>query len=43
MIGRTLVWVGVQFEMLLLILVRLYYLQVYQAEKFSTMADANRI
>lgn len=39
LIGRTLVWVGVQFAMLLLIIVRLYYLQVYQADKFSTMAD----
>ena len=36
LIGRTLVWVGVQFAMLLLIIVRLYYLQVYQADKFST-------
>lgn len=43
LIGRTLVWVGVQFAMLLLIIVRLYYLQVYQADKFSTMADENRI
>ena len=32
LIGRTLVWVGVQFAMLLLIIVRLYYLQVYQAD-----------
>ena len=43
LIGRTLLWVGVQFAMLLLIIVRLYYLQVYQADKFSTMADENRI
>ncbi len=43
LIGRTLIWGGVQFLMLLLIIVRLFYLQVYQADKFSTMADDNRI
>ncbi len=37
------IWTGIQFVMLFLIIVRLYYLQVYQADKFSTMADENRI
>ena len=32
LIGRTLVWVGVQFAMLLLIIVRLYYLLDFQAD-----------
>lgn len=43
LINRTLIWVGVQMVMLLLIIVRLYYLQVYQADKYSNMADENRI
>ncbi len=43
LINRTIVWTGIQFAMLLLIIARLYYLQVYQADKFSTMADENRI
>ena len=43
LIGRTLVWVLIQFVLLLLIIARLYYLQVYQADQFSTMADENRI
>ena len=43
LIGRTLVWVLIQFMLLLLIIARLYYLQVYQADQFSTMADENRI
>ncbi len=43
LIVRTLIWGGVQLAMLLLIIARLYYLQVYQADQFSTMADENRI
>lgn len=43
LINRTLIWVAVQILLLLMIVVRLYYLQVYQADKYSNMADENRI
>ncbi len=43
LMNRTLIWVAVQMFLLFLIIIRLYYLQVYQADKFSNMADENRI
>lgn len=43
LLSRTFVWVGVQFVLLLVIIFRLYYLQIHQADKFATMADENRI
>lgn len=43
LISRTMIWVAVQLLLLMVIVFRLYYLQVYQADKFSTMADENRI
>lgn len=43
LIGRSLV-VGVgKFLLLLIIIGRLYYLQVYQADRYKTLADENRI
>jgi len=43
LVGRTLVWVGVQLVLLAVIVLRLYYLQVYQADRFKTLAEDNRI
>ncbi len=43
LISRTLIWIAVQIVLLLLIIVRLYYLQIYQADRYTTMADDNRI
>lgn len=43
LIGRALVLGAGQFALLLVIILRLYYLQVYQADKYKTLADENRI
>lgn len=43
LIGRSLVLGAMQLFLLLLIIFRLYYLQVYQADKYKTLADENRI
>ena len=43
LIERTLIWGGIQFFLLLVIVGRLYFLQVYEADKYATMADENRI
>lgn len=43
LIGRSLILVGGQLLLLLMIIFRLYYLQVYQADKYKTLADENRI
>ncbi len=43
LIGRSLILGGVQLFLLFLLIFRLYYLQVYQADKYKTMADENRI
>ena len=43
LIARSLFLGGVQLFLLFLIVFRLYYLQVYQAEKYKTLADENRI
>lgn len=43
LIGRSLV-VGIgKFLLLMVIIARLYYLQVYQADRYKTLADENRI
>lgn len=43
LIGRSLI-VGVgKFVLLVAIIARLYYLQVYQADRYKTLADENRI
>lgn len=43
LINRTMVLGGLQLFLLLMIVFRLYYLQVYQADKYKTLADENRI
>ncbi len=43
LIGRSLILGAGQLFLLLLIIFRLYYLQVYQADKYKTLADENRI
>ena len=43
LIGRSLFLGGVQLFLLFLLVFRLYYLQVYQADKYKTLADENRI
>lgn len=43
LIFRTLVWGGIQFVLLLVIVARLYFLQVYEADKYRTLSDENRI
>lgn len=43
LIGRSLI-VGIgKFVLLMIIIGRLYYLQVYQADRYKTLADENRI
>ena len=43
LLKRSLIMAGVKAFLLLCLIGRLYYLQVYQADKFKTMADENRI
>lgn len=43
LILRTLVWGGIQLLLLLIIVIRLFYLQVYEADKYKTMSEENRI
>ena len=43
LILRTLVWGGIQLLLLLVIVARLFYLQVYEADKYRTMSEENRI
>ncbi len=43
LISRSLILGGVQLFLLLLLIFRLYYLQVYQADKYKMLADENRI
>lgn len=43
LVERTLFWILVQVALLLVIVARLYYLQVSQADKFHTLAEENRI
>lgn len=43
LIGRSLILAAGQMVLLLIIIARLYYLQVYQADKYKTLSDENRI
>ena len=43
LINRSLILGAGQLFLLLMIIFRLYYLQVYQADKYKTLADENRI
>lgn len=43
LINRSLVLGGMQLFALLVVIFRLYYLQVYQADKYQMLADENRI
>ena len=43
LISRSLILGGVQLFLLFLLIFRLYYLQVYQADKYKTLSDENRI
>lgn len=43
LIGRSLVLAAGQIVLLIIIIARLYYLQVYQADKYKTLSDENRI
>lgn len=43
LISRSLVLAGFQLLLLFLIVFRLYYLQVYQGDKYKMLADENRI
>ncbi|MBE6453720.1 MAG: penicillin-binding protein 2 [Alphaproteobacteria bacterium] len=43
LILRSLFLGGIQLFLLFMIIFRLYYLQVYQADKYRTLADENRI
>lgn len=43
LIGRSLILAAGQMLLLIVIIVRLYYLQVYQADKYKTLSDENRI
>ena len=43
LIQRSLILGGAQLFLLFLLIFRLYYLQVYQADKYKTLADENRI
>ena len=43
LIIRSLILGGVELFLLFLLIFRLYYLQVYQADRYKTLADENRI
>ena len=43
LIYRMMIWCGIQAFLLLVILGRLYYLQVFEADKYKMMSDENRI
>lgn len=43
LIRRSLIMALIKFLLLLVIIVRLYYLQVYQADRYKTLSDENRI
>ena len=43
LISRSFFLGGIQLFLLFLLIFRLYYLQVYQADKYKTLADENRI
>lgn len=43
LIRRSLIMALIKFLLLMIIIARLYYLQVYQADRYKTLADENRI
>jgi len=43
LINRSFIMIIAKLVLLLLIILRLYYLQVFQADKYKTLADENRI
>lgn len=43
LIRRSLIMALIKFLLLMVIIARLYYLQVYQADRYKTQADENRI
>lgn len=43
LIRRSLIMALIKFLLLTIIIARLYYLQVYQADRYKTLADENRI
>lgn len=43
LIRRSLIMALIKFLLLMVIISRLYYLQVYQADRYKTLADENRI
>lgn len=43
LIYRTLIWGAIQLFLFVVIIARLYYLQVFEADKYKTMSDENRI
>lgn len=43
LLQKNLIMAAVNFVLLMALIVRLYYLQVYQGEKYKTLADENRI
>ncbi len=43
LIRRSLIMALIKFLLLMVIIARLYYLQVYQADRYKTLADGNRI
>lgn len=43
LVSRSVMWIFIQLFLFITIISRLYYLQVYQADKFRTLADENRI
>ena len=43
LIRRSLIMALIKFLLLMVIIARLYYLQVYQADRYKTLADENRI
>lgn len=43
LIRRSLIMAMMKFVLLLVVISRLYYLQVYQADRYKTLADENRI
>ena len=43
LINRTIFLCCLQLVLLIMVVFRLYYLQVYQADKYKTLSDENRI
>ena len=43
LIYRTIAWCVIQLLLFVVIVARLYFLQVFEADKYKTMSDENRI